>query len=430
MTMYRHLRASTEPAHSVMESTWPLHRKCSCGGSTEGECESCGSKGVALRRQSGHKSSPPLVPQSVHEVLRSSGMPLDSSARNALEPGLGHEFSKVRVHTDRRAVESAAAIHADAYTVGRHIVFGASQYAPATTAGRRLIAHELTHAVQQGFSDNHHGRELRIVPAEHESEVQARHAENQASAGPVAKATGSYSTAIARRPTDGGPSLTGPSAGDAGSPGPGGEVLPPDAGTLTGNAIPLKDDTKAVTTPCPKSVSIDTVSQFNHSNLSAADQDAYRTYLGAISRMKVGPGPDHSGHCMKETLTTVSNDCPEEVYKRGETASSPCGGNRCLDINTGKSMGDARTHSMLADGPTSFLDLHRTFNPRSLLEGTGKKECSVVCEQTYACDRQGSTTGKFRITRNYKAGTHTTTDGTSVHITTGSVTKTDAPASP
>jgi hypothetical protein len=176
-------------------------------------------------------------------------------------------------------------------------------------------------------------------------------------------------------------------------------------------------------TPCPASVSIGKLAQFNHSSLSAADQDTWGTYLGVTSLMNVGPGPDHSGHCMKEKLTTVSNDCPKQVYSRGATPSQPCAGDKCLDINTGHTSGDAATHSSVTDGPTSFIDLHRTINHNSLLEGSGANSCTVVCEQVYSCDRTQATTGKFTITRNYQAGTHTKKDGTSMHITTGSVKK-------
>jgi hypothetical protein len=83
-------------------------------------------------------------------VLRSSGQPLDPATRAFMEPRFGHDFSAVRVHTDARAAESARAVNALAYTVGRDVTFGPGQYAPATSAGRRLIAHELAHVVQQG----------------------------------------------------------------------------------------------------------------------------------------------------------------------------------------------------------------------------------------------------------------------------------------
>lgn len=88
----------------------------------------------------------------VHEVLGSPGRPLDAAVRTKMEAGLGHDFSQVRVHADDKAAASARAIDALAYTVGRDIVFGAGQYAPATAAGMKLLAHEIVHVVQQGMS--------------------------------------------------------------------------------------------------------------------------------------------------------------------------------------------------------------------------------------------------------------------------------------
>jgi Domain of unknown function (DUF4157) len=80
----------------------------------------------------------------------SDGQPLDAATRAYMEPRFGHDFGQVRVHTDEQAAQAAADYHARAYTVGSDIVFGAEQYAPNTSAGRQLIAHELTHVVQQG----------------------------------------------------------------------------------------------------------------------------------------------------------------------------------------------------------------------------------------------------------------------------------------
>jgi hypothetical protein len=90
------------------------------------------------------------VPYLVDEVLRSQGQPLDAYTRASTEASFGHDFSKVRIHTDPKAAESARAVNAMAYTVGRHIVFGTEQYAPGTHKGLGLLAHELTHVVQQG----------------------------------------------------------------------------------------------------------------------------------------------------------------------------------------------------------------------------------------------------------------------------------------
>ena len=71
-------------------------------------------------------------------------------ARSYFEPRFGHDFSQVRVHADAEATSAARAVQARAYTFGRNIVFGDGEYAPETPAGRRLLAHELTHVVQQG----------------------------------------------------------------------------------------------------------------------------------------------------------------------------------------------------------------------------------------------------------------------------------------
>jgi hypothetical protein len=191
-----------------------VQRKCGCGGSKQGseaECSSCRAKSVQ-RRITGVAGEGPaqapagpqrsLAPPEVETVLRSSGRPLDHEVRAFMEPRFGqrlgaqfgpaqkaagspqtkltvgdpgdrhehhaestaqgvmegggtggarpYDFSGVRIHTDRTAAASAAAMQARAYTVGSNIVFGAGEYRPQTSEGRRLIAHELTHVVQQG----------------------------------------------------------------------------------------------------------------------------------------------------------------------------------------------------------------------------------------------------------------------------------------
>jgi hypothetical protein len=92
---------------------------------------------------SGLTEAPPVVT----EALRSSGQAMDSSTRAFFEARFGHDFSRVRIHSDSPAAES---VQAHAFTVGSDIVFAAGRYAPATVEGRRLLGHELTHVVQQG----------------------------------------------------------------------------------------------------------------------------------------------------------------------------------------------------------------------------------------------------------------------------------------
>lgn len=91
----------------------------------------------------------------VESVISSSGRPLDRETRRYMESRIGFDFSKVRIHTDSRAVASAKSLNARAYTVGNNVVFGSGRFAPNTTEGRRLLAHELTHTVQQARSQPH-----------------------------------------------------------------------------------------------------------------------------------------------------------------------------------------------------------------------------------------------------------------------------------
>jgi hypothetical protein len=83
------------------------------------------------------------------QAIRGGGQPLPESVRAYFEPRFGRDFSQVRVHTDARAADSARAVNARAFTTGQDVVFGAGMYDPGTTTGKRLLAHELTHVVQQ-----------------------------------------------------------------------------------------------------------------------------------------------------------------------------------------------------------------------------------------------------------------------------------------
>jgi hypothetical protein len=118
---------------------------------------------------------------SINEIvatgLSTPSQPLDSETREFMESHLGHDFSGVRVHTDSAAAESSRAIHANAYTIGPDIVFGAGKYSPGDSAGKKLIAHELTHVVQQasaaGAGIQASGEDLRVSEPFHDSEREA-----------------------------------------------------------------------------------------------------------------------------------------------------------------------------------------------------------------------------------------------------------------
>jgi hypothetical protein len=140
-----------EQVTSMPESK--LERDCACGGA----CPKCKTEEPALEpegvqtkrtwsRYREQVSAPPIV----YEVLRSPGRLLDTETRAFMEPRFGRDFSHVQVHTDTKAAESAQAVNALAYTVGQDVVFGAGQFSPGTASGRRLLAHELAHVVQQG----------------------------------------------------------------------------------------------------------------------------------------------------------------------------------------------------------------------------------------------------------------------------------------
>jgi hypothetical protein len=168
-----------------------LQRKSACGDHTSGECAECSQKNrfglqtklivnepgdihekeadrmadllMATTVESSVRGALPPVqrfggqsygqteaaPASVDHALGSPGRPFEPSLRNDMEQRFGHDFSKVRVHTDAKAAESAQDLHARAYTVGNDIAFGQGQYEPAATQGRHLLAHELTHVIQQ-----------------------------------------------------------------------------------------------------------------------------------------------------------------------------------------------------------------------------------------------------------------------------------------
>jgi hypothetical protein len=103
---------------------------------------------AAIQRKAS-SGEPALDTSGVADVLSSGGRLLDHETRRFMENRFGYDFSRVRVHNDSAASASARALRARAYTVGNDIVFGAGRYAPRTNEGRRLLAHELTHVVQQ-----------------------------------------------------------------------------------------------------------------------------------------------------------------------------------------------------------------------------------------------------------------------------------------
>jgi hypothetical protein len=185
------LPAPSVPLHPSQSGI--LQRKCACGGAAgmSGECEECSKKKrlglqtklkvnepgdiyereadriadqvMATPAHSAVSGAPPRIqrfsgqsngqmdaaPASVDQALASPGRPLEPALRQDMEQRFGHDFSRVRVHLGAAAEQSVRDVNAHAYTVGHDMVFGAGRFAPRTQKGRQLLAHELTHIVQQ-----------------------------------------------------------------------------------------------------------------------------------------------------------------------------------------------------------------------------------------------------------------------------------------
>lgn len=176
-------KATPTPAAQV------FRRQCACGNHTSsGECENCAKKKVQRKLSIGASNDPleqeadyvaeqvlgnnfpgvfarPLpiiqrhaeqatgasdaVPHSVERAVSGTGRSLPPLVQKDMETRFGHDFSQVRIHTSEAAAHSARDIQASAYTLGNHIVFNSGKFTPSNTEGKRLLAHELTHVIQQ-----------------------------------------------------------------------------------------------------------------------------------------------------------------------------------------------------------------------------------------------------------------------------------------
>jgi hypothetical protein len=142
-------------------------------------CPKCAGK---IRRKADRGLEPDTVPPIVYEVLRSPGQPLDDATRIDMEQRFGGaDFSDVRIHTDAQAADSAEAVNARAYTVGKDVVFGRGRYETKSVQGRRLLAHELAHV--EPLSSSLTTSSLSIVPSTHPKERNAEKAAVQVTSG-------------------------------------------------------------------------------------------------------------------------------------------------------------------------------------------------------------------------------------------------------
>ena len=113
------------------------------------KCAPCEEEEKLQRKEQAGSTEVEHAAPVAHQTPRSSGQPLDPSARAFFEPRFGHDFSGVRVHADSAAARSARSLRARAFTLGQNVVFATGEYDPRSDSGRRLLAHELTHVVQQ-----------------------------------------------------------------------------------------------------------------------------------------------------------------------------------------------------------------------------------------------------------------------------------------
>jgi len=115
------------------------------------KCQACEEKDKFVHRKENSTATTAHSNQLSNYIssLSSSGQPMSKESRSFFEPKFGHDFSNVKLHTDGVAAKSAQSINALAYTTGNNIVFNSGQYSPESERGKRLMAHELTHVVQQ-----------------------------------------------------------------------------------------------------------------------------------------------------------------------------------------------------------------------------------------------------------------------------------------
>jgi Domain of unknown function (DUF4157) len=143
----RYEQEADRVAEQIMRMPDPmLQRKCmSCSDASD---KSYQEEEPQIRRQASGEGNIDAVASDLTSHL-GTGAPLDSASRRFFEPRFGYDFSGVRIHDDARADVSARAVRALAYTLGPHVVFRAGTFSPASSAGKRLLAHELVHVVQQ-----------------------------------------------------------------------------------------------------------------------------------------------------------------------------------------------------------------------------------------------------------------------------------------
>ncbi|MDE2453031.1 MAG: DUF4157 domain-containing protein [Burkholderiales bacterium] len=163
-----------------------LQRACACGGPSATTCPACARKKKLQRSTSGPAGSPTPMLGGASALTR-GGTALPATLRGSLGPLFGSDFSQVRIHDDAASHEAARQTRARAFTVGQHVHFGAGQFRPGNESGRRLIAHELGHTLQQQGAGGGSEDELAIDAADSPLEREADAAADAVLQGRVAR---------------------------------------------------------------------------------------------------------------------------------------------------------------------------------------------------------------------------------------------------
>lgn len=268
------------------------------------------------KREGGDRAGGEVSAKQSAEIasIKTGGEPLRPASRDFFEQRFGHDFSSVRIHSDDRASQSAKSIHAQAYTTGQHIVFGAGRYSPHTQAGQRLLAHELTHVIQQGGGEQIQRQE------EPQSEQQPE--------------PGSGAIIYPERELPPGLSIEGPDS----SPASGGEESPPPPEEAAVSRLPSSDSGNTATpeqqavseTPYPTGMSGDQLhSQFGSGQALDADvRGSYESRYGhSLAHVRVHTDRNANSLCERFGADAFTYDNHIAFREKTYSPHTPAGEN-------------------------------------------------------------------------------------------------------
>ena len=327
-------------------------------------------------------------PQMIQSQL-SSGSSLDSGVKAQMETAFGHNFSRVRVHTDAKAASLSATLNARAFTVGNDIAFGSGEYQPGTLIGDALIAHELAHVVQQGEQ-----KPAAAPMPMGEAESDALEEEADKSAVGVVAAIWSRAK---------------------------GRVV-----NIAQNVSPrLRSGLRLsrCKTECPTNIQMNSLKRIT---LGQSDFFAkgYRTGIGALSEMVVSDptGRNWDGTVIREKLTSGANTCADmpnctNVYGRagGELSVFSEGSGSLFRV--GEEFSDRVLGITIPAKRNTFIDAHIFVSPTSELHQKGLESCQQNCQQYFECVGGGRIGGStFEVSRSFSRGNIQGTNVTNVDV--------------